>query len=125
VHDQKTGLTWSRCSVGQTWDREGGCVGTPRKFTFSEANTEWAEGWRMPTKDALKTITAGNCRKPAIDQELFPATAVDWYWTSSKQDKGCWFVNFTDGRWFLNPFNCNYDGHVRLIRIQGLQPAQK
>ena len=125
VYDKKTDLTWMRCSQGQTWKDDLGCVGVPKKFTHDEANQGWSNGWRVPTVDELKTIIAKNCKNPAIDDEIFPDTPSEWYHTSSKTDSYCWHVNFGDGHVandssYLDSFNsgyyCGNAFAVRLVR---------
>lgn len=118
VYDRKTDLTWMRCSQGQTWKDDLGCVGVPEKFTHSQANAGWSNGWRMPTVDELKTLVAKHCHDPAIDDELFPDTPSEWYHTSSKNGSNCWFVSFSDGRTHYHDYydGCDDDGAVRLVR---------
>ena len=54
VLDQLTHLTWQRCSVGQHWRQELGCVGVIRQMAWTEAMTQAVAGWRLPTLDELK-----------------------------------------------------------------------
>ncbi len=119
VYDKKTDLTWMRCSQGQTWKDDLGCVGVPKKFTHDSANEGWSNGWRMPSVDELKTIIAKNCENPSIDDEIFPDTPSEWYHTRSKDGSGCWVVNFGDGRVGGKGSNYGYcdNGYaVRLVR---------
>jgi hypothetical protein len=39
--------------------------------------------WRMPTLQELFAIADHSQQDPAIDQEFFPDTKSDWYWTST------------------------------------------
>ncbi len=41
------------------------------------------DAWRLPQKDELESIVAINCKKPAIDETVFPATPSVQYWTST------------------------------------------
>lgn len=120
VYDKKTDLIWMRCSQGQRWKEDIGCVGVPQKFTFKDANAGWTNGWRMPTKDELLTIVASYCSSPTIDDEIFPDTDSGDYWTSSKDGSYCWVVDFRDGRashYFGFSFDyCDFDYAVRLVR---------
>lgn len=65
-HDEKTGLYWDRCSVGQTWDGET-CQGEPLELNWYDAQdyvakftNEKAKGgytdWRVPTIEELSSI---------------------------------------------------------------------
>lgn len=64
VLDQKTGLAWARCLVGQQWDGKA-CVGTPQPFS-GRAAAEFARaqkttyaglpGWTVPTIAELVTL---------------------------------------------------------------------
>ena len=104
VYDKKTKLTWARCSVGQKWDAESGCVGIIKTFTFDEAQHQAGGGWRVPTKDELGSLVdhlrTDNKQKPTIDEVAFPNMDFSnlGYWTSSPAgDSGGWDVNFSDG----------------------------
>jgi hypothetical protein len=97
VHDQRSGLTWARCSVGQRWNGRDGCTGAPQKWDFAEAKRHVPEGWRMPTKAELLTLVVKDRGSPAVDVALFPDTPPDWFWTASREGSGCWSVDFRDG----------------------------
>lgn len=118
VYDKKTDLTWMRCSQGQTWKDDLGCVGVPKKFTHDSANEGWSNGWRMPSVDELKTIIAKNCKNPSIDDEIFPDTPSEWYHTRSKNGSYCWVVHFGDGSVDDSRLNyyCDHGSAVRLVR---------
>lgn len=75
VFDNKTKLTWLRCSVGSIWKEKIGCIDTPKIMYFDEAidfiqnlNNEW----RMPTIIELDSITEKDCKKLAINSAIFP-----------------------------------------------------
>ena len=114
VYDKKTDLTWMRCSQGQKWKDDLGCVGVAEKLTKAKADRGFAGGWRVPTVDELKTIVAKNCKNPAIDEELFPDTPTEWYRTSTMDGSRCWTVNFSDGR--ADNYGCASGYAVRLVR---------
>jgi hypothetical protein len=118
VYDKKTDLTWQRCSTGQRWEDDVGCVGVIEQMTWEEAKAKAPEGWRMPTRDELATLVAPTCKQPAMNEEAFPDLDLGklWYWTSTTNDEYlAWLVNFADGRF------ANYDrsdvGALRLVRI--------
>jgi hypothetical protein len=117
VYDKKTDLTWMRCSQGQRWGEDIGCIGIAAKFTHAQANSGWSNGWRMPTVDELKTIVAKHCKDPAIDEEIFPDTPSEWYHTSTKNGSVCWGVNFrvADSSYYVY-LSCDFGSHVRLVR---------
>ena len=64
VTDPTTGLTWMRCSMGQTWDGVNStCTGTASTYTFDQANAltgtltfAGQSDWRVPTIQELQTI---------------------------------------------------------------------
>lgn len=113
-YDEGTDLTWMRCTVGQRWAEGHGCVGDPKKFTHAEANRPWAKGWRIPTRDELKTLVQKNCREPSIDDVVFPNTPASWYHTNGKSGSLCWQVSFRDGA--VDRYYCDNEAYVRLVR---------
>jgi hypothetical protein len=117
VYDQKTDLTWQRCSVGQHWKEGTGCVGVIKQMSWDDAKTQAGNGWRLPTRDELTTLIAPTCSKPAINEEAFPDMELDklWYWTSSPNGSFLvWLVNFADGN--SNSYDSTDTGSVRLVR---------
>lgn len=123
VYDRKTDLTWQRCSAGQQWDDEVGCVGVIEQMTWDEATGKAQEGWRVPTRDELATLVSPTCKQPSINEEAFPDMDLGklWYWTSTTNDDYlAWLVNFADGQF------ANYDrsdvGALRLVRIAKGKP---
>lgn len=123
VFDQKTNLTWRRCSVGATW-KSGKCVGAVKLMSLNEAR-DYAQkqggGWRVPTIEELHGIVEQTCRSPAINSEIFPDVtdlgegAPYWSVTRIKEMPSLtYYVDFIDG---------STDGHtkgfsmaVRLVR---------
>ncbi len=101
-----TGLTWARCSLGQRWDGRG-CKGEATLLTWAEAlvaaSADESAGfsdWRLPNKNELEFIVEEACSQPAINQRVFPATAVLFYWTSTPyagSPQGAWSVDFGYG----------------------------
>lgn len=117
VYDKKTDLTWQRCSIGQRWEDDVGCVGVIAQMTWEEAKASSTDGWRLPTRDELATLVAPTCKQPAINEETFPDMDLGklWYWTGSESGEYlAWLVNFADGHF------ANYDrsdvGALRLVR---------
>lgn len=121
--DKKTGLTWMRCSVGQTWDGST-CIGSPQTYSWKYAletaeSTVFADksDWRLPNQKELQSLIENRCFNPAINLTAFPNTGSDWFWSSSPNaisSYNAWVVKFSDG----------YDGYgfksagyaVRLVR---------
>jgi Protein of unknown function (DUF1566) len=119
VHDLKTRLAWMRCSYGQTWRKGGGCDGDVKPVDWDAAmalRVSGDSGWRLPTKDELDSIVARDCKKPAINEDVFPGTALMGYWTSTPSGPSyAWHVNF---RWGISAWQylrCNQYA-VRFVR---------
>ena len=103
VYDLKTKLTWMRCSYGQTSRKGGGCDGEVKPVDWDAAMALRVPGdraWRLPTKDELDSIVEQDCKKPAINEDVFPDTALMAYWTSTPSGPSyAWHVNF---RWGIS-----------------------
>jgi hypothetical protein len=99
VLDRLTHLTWQRCSVGQHWKEDLGCVGVIRQMSWQDAMSREAGGWRLPTIDELKTLIAAGCSDPAINEQAFPDMELYklWYWTSTDTGSSVWYVAFGTG----------------------------
>ncbi len=88
VYDQKTDLTWQRCSQGLRWNPATNyCVGLKKTMTFDEANRGWSNGWRMPTIKELETLIENKGTDGLIiDSKAFPDTGDNGetiYWSST------------------------------------------
>lgn len=123
--DSATGLTWMRCSMGQTWTGST-CSGTAGTYTFNQANAltgtvPWANqnDWRVPNIRELQTIVDRAVYSPAINSSAFPNTPSSVFWSgspSASYSDLAWVVNFSSGY-------ANYGGafrsnsySVRLVR---------
>jgi hypothetical protein len=102
ITDTKTGLMWKRCSEGLSGDN---CKdGEIEKYKWDDAvksfDTVKYAGygdWRLPTIEELKTLVYcskgvkskddGECNdgseRPTINQQAFPNTEANWYWSGS------------------------------------------
>ena len=121
VTHKTTGLTWMRCTLGQTWTGLT-CSGTAGTYTYRQAvalkpSFAGKSGWRLPNISELQTIVERQRSKPAINQRIFPNTLNNWFWSSSpyvRNTYDAWFVDFHSGRVNLNPRY--YSLPVRLVR---------
>ena len=104
VYDKSTDLTWMRCSYGQQWIEGAGCSGDVTLLDWDSAMAMHASedpAWRLPQRDELQSIVAHNCRKPAINDAVFPATPSVQYWTSTPSSPAyAWVVFFRSGIFF-------------------------
>lgn len=104
--DNRTGLMWMRCSLGQDWNGRT-CSGQAAIFSWSAAlkaaaNQAFAghDDWRLPNKNELESIVEGRCVSPAINAKVFPATPAAYYWSSSPYAgvaHGAWSIDFGYG----------------------------
>jgi len=101
VYDRSTDLTWTRCSYGQHWTEDGGCSGSVTLLDWNSAIGLHLQGdasWRLPQRDELHSIVANNCKRPAIDETVFPGTPSIQYWTSTASGPSyAWVVFFRTG----------------------------
>ncbi|MBI3899431.1 MAG: DUF1566 domain-containing protein [Gammaproteobacteria bacterium] len=112
--DQKTKLTWSRCSLGTTWKKDAGCVGTAKLLYLEEAKQaaqKLGNGWRVPTIEELYSIVEHDCSNPAINTVIFPNVknlgegAPYWSVTAIKElPPLIYYVDFLNGE---------VDGHTK------------
>jgi len=105
VTDRTTGLMWSRCSLGQTWNSDMEvCTGEPVALTWQQAlqTTHGYElagnnDWRLPNIKELSTLTERACVRPSINTSVFPQTTADNYWSSTPSVRNfnmAWVVAF-------------------------------
>lgn len=94
AYDTQTNLTWKRCSVGQTWTGSG-CAGAIKYLDFEKAK-EHAQGrWQVPSRKQLETLVAQGCATIAINENVFPGTPIDPYWSSAARSTNlAWYVRF-------------------------------
>jgi hypothetical protein len=119
VYDQKSGLTWKRCSVGLEWWEGRGCEGELEQMGWAEAAQQGKDGWRLPTFEELKTLVSPTCRYPAINEEVFPDLEAGKYayWSSSRSGPSAvWQVSFSEGRPYADEHLETHKRSVRLVR---------
>lgn len=99
IHDTRTHLIWQRCSVGQRWSGERGCVGVIQQMSWPDAAQQSDRRWRLPTRQELVSLIESECGSPAIDERAFPDMELTklWYWTSTREGALVWYVAFGGG----------------------------
>jgi hypothetical protein len=127
VSDTKTGLTWKKCSEGQSGVD---CrIGTATTYTWQGAlqqaqsvnnNGGFAgyKNWRLPSIKELNSIVEEQCSQPSINLAVFPESQGSLYWSSSPyadDSSGAWYVYFYYG---YSNYSFKYDDYlfVRLVR---------
>ena len=116
VYDSKTGLTWQRCSIGQTWQQDK-CAGSVQALTWDQAKKRAGGKWRLPTREELESLTDTPCGTSEEVKKLFPDMdpLYPMYWSATSPDNGlAWLVGFNNGSTF-NGFRTAPNG-VRLVR---------
>lgn len=115
VTDTSTGLVWRRCSAGQTYS-QGTCIGSAGTYTHEGAlaYARTQVGWRLPSVKELASIVDDQRRLPSIDPSAFPATSVQYYWSSSSDGSISWSVDFHAG--YVFPTGRDNLHFVRLVR---------
>lgn len=98
VQHEPTGLQWSRCALGQTFNA-GRCDGSAGVFFWDEARDAVDQlnrtgelagfrDWRLPTVEELRSLVE-ECREaPAINTDIFPDTPWSGFWTATLHDDG-------------------------------------
>jgi hypothetical protein len=121
VTHKRTGLTWQRCSVGQTWTGST-CSGTATGYTWDAAmvlksNFAGKSDWRLPNENELLSLVEYGAYVPAINITLFPNISTNGFWSSStvaNYSYYAWVVDFGNG---YDSFDYEYGGYaVRLVR---------
>lgn len=125
LHDL-TGLTWDRCSLGQIFSG-GSCTGSATTHTWQDAMAQVAiknaanylgySDWRLSNVEELLSIAETCGYSPVINQNVFPATQSDWYWSSSSYAGSLphvWVVNFYIGS--SSSSHESVGDYVRLVR---------
>ncbi|WP_067560565.1 DUF1566 domain-containing protein [Halofilum ochraceum] len=110
--DPQTGLTWARCSLGQSnTGTSCGGTGTIVRHTWSQAlgaartaNQKAFEGhtdWRLPNVKELSSLVDTACANVTMNTEIFPGVTRSEYWSSSPnvdRPSDAWAVDFATGR---------------------------
>jgi hypothetical protein len=132
VTDNKTDLTWMRCSFGQTWNAaDSSCTGNATSYEWGSAlavaaksaaksDFEDPNDWRLPNVKELSSIAELSCESPAINESIFPNIDFTYvYWSSSTYVHNS---GFAYGTGFYRGQNSaemkSENGYVRLVRIR-------
>ncbi|MDQ7048895.1 MAG: DUF1566 domain-containing protein [Enterobacterales bacterium] len=124
VMDNKTGLVWMQCPLGQSLSG-GVCSGNALTYTWEGAliaATSSSFGgnsdWRLPNIKELASIAEQACYAPAINEVVFSATPLNWFWSSSpavENDPKAWTFDFNNG---VDQMQIkDLSGYVRLVRL--------
>jgi hypothetical protein len=106
VTDPATGLTWMRCSMGQTWT-SGACTGTTNTYTWSQAmaltgasSFAGNSDWRLPNIRELQTIVDRTRFGPVLDSTAFPNTPSLFAWSATRlaaNPNNAWKLHLSGG----------------------------
>jgi uncharacterized repeat protein (TIGR01451 family) len=100
VTHKKTGLSWQRCSVGQTWTGSS-CSGTASAMNWDTAatykNKTDCNQWRLPHIDELNTITEHGSLDDFVNNTIFPNTPRNWFWSASVMANANFFSSWVGG----------------------------
>ncbi len=116
IRDVRNGISWLRCSVGQTWNlHEETCLGEIVKLNHQEiavaieqASEQLGGDWRLPTLQELQGLVCEACDPPKIKKKYFPNISPEAYWTGKKNflnRKMYWTVNFMTGHSYSRFFS--------------------
>jgi hypothetical protein len=118
-------LIFMRCAIGQRWENET-CTGDAELFTWQQALTfsfayefNGMNNWRLPNVKELSTITERSCVRPSVNQEVFPMTPPDDFWTATPSvfdAQRAWSLGFFNGTSSIKAKDRSI--HIRLVRTR-------
>ncbi len=126
ILDNNTGLTWQKCTAGQTGlDCSGGSAtamimdngnGSSPAINYCEGLALDGVGWHLPNVNELQSLVDYGRFSPAINPS-FPFTQSGAYWSSTAYEDstdGVWVVYFNDGLVYIGYMDGN--SFVRCVR---------
>ncbi len=119
--NNKTGLIWQRCAVGQTWNGSN-CDGKAATYTQADAakltsNVGGQTDWRLPSLRELQTIVDYTKSNPSTNLVIFPDAPSNEFWTTTPtagRADNFWSVNFYFSSSFFNSKTNTFS--ARLVR---------
>lgn len=94
VTDTETGITWTRCALGQQWDGTA-CTGSASTFEWQDAMNEVQKlnkgnygghsDWRLPYIPELASIAERQCFNPRVNLAVFPGTPSTIFWSGMER----------------------------------------
>ncbi len=122
THHAKTGLMWKQCTEGLSGAACATGADTVMNWSNALAAAESSTfagytDWRLPNSKELNSIVETCGYSPSINQTLFPATLVAFFWSASTAVPApayVWSVYFYDGGDNLNGKSSG--GFARLVR---------
>lgn len=137
--DKKTGLTWMRCSIGQTYSN-GKCLNDAKEVRTTNLKKVIAQvnagknpalgdpkglRWRLPFRNELMTLLGSECTDyPLINTEIFPnhvgksGHAVYHAWPTGMKKERMMFVepkHAVDFGVTNNGYGGGLQGYIRLV----------
>jgi len=102
VRDNATGLSWQGCPAGLSGTA---CdAGSAGKYVWQDAlayceGLAWAghSDWRLPNIKEMRSLVNDRLPYLSIDTAVFPATQVEWFWSSST------YACYPTFAWYTSP----------------------
>ena len=127
ITDLNTGLMWGKSGYAELdveppvpYESEGRW----RRYFWNHAllycerlHLAGYDDWRLPNYKELISILDLSRMEPCVNQEYFPGTRTDFYWTSTSfayQTSQAWYVYFNLG--YVNHINKNNYFYIRPVR---------
>lgn len=123
VLHRRTQLVWMRCALGQSWtgtdcSNEADLLDWPAALQAADQAADAGRtDWRLPNRNELASIVETRCHGPTINGQIFPATPVQGFWTSSPAiglNDAAWMLDFDEGALVAQPTSSG--GALRLVR---------
>lgn len=134
ILDVLTGLTWSACLYGQTFNTDTqGCDGAPTPVAnFSAAisaqeslnDSAYAgkQDWRLPNMKELSTLIEYACIEPAMRNDIFDSAPSVPVWSNTPNSQGVGptearVIHFADGTELVDDL-ATTSIYVRVVRTE-------